>query len=195
MDMETGKVKWYDDSLGYGFLVLPGGKEIYFRRSHGRQMQVNVNARTIEFASWPPLTRPPKEGDEVVFERQMRGIKPKAAPWSYVANYNWVLGLLANLIEPVTYRVLETTNYVGHEHGQPGVIWEGNDIEELLKKFPVSVYGRRVLADPLEPYYEDEKKIYEVSHWFERLVDGGWMKCPDPRPSFAINWRLEAMSR
>jgi cold shock protein len=50
--METGTVKWYDDSKGYGFITRDGGEEIFVHRSG----IAGVGAKT------------PKEGAKVEFE-------------------------------------------------------------------------------------------------------------------------------
>jgi CspA family cold shock protein len=50
--METGIVKWYDDSKGYGFITRDGGEEIFVHRSG----IAGVGAKTL------------KEGARVEFE-------------------------------------------------------------------------------------------------------------------------------
>jgi cold shock protein len=50
--METGTVKWYDDSKGYGFITRDGGEEIFVHRSG----IAGVGAKTL------------KEGAKVEFE-------------------------------------------------------------------------------------------------------------------------------
>jgi CspA family cold shock protein len=50
--METGTVKWYDDSKGYGFITRDGGEELFVHRSG----IAGVGAKTL------------KEGARVEFE-------------------------------------------------------------------------------------------------------------------------------
>lgn len=77
---EEGTVLWFDsrEEKRYGFLVLAGGRQIFFHHNDGRPDVVS---------DWDEPTTPlrlPKAGEHVLFYRQPgKQGKPKACPWAY----------------------------------------------------------------------------------------------------------------
>lgn len=59
--MQTGKVKWFNEDKGFGFIEQPGGKDIF------------VHAKQIR--SRPAVLKP---GDEVSFKEELGPRGPRA---------------------------------------------------------------------------------------------------------------------
>jgi len=61
--MAEGRVKWFNDSKGYGFIEADGGKDVF------------VHFSAIEGAGFKSLS----EGDRVSFEEEVGNKGPQAA--------------------------------------------------------------------------------------------------------------------
>lgn len=93
------------------------------------------------------------------------------------------------------YRVLKVMASIGEE-GTPEVLWEGQDLTQALRKFPVPSSRTSPSADPLLPYWSDSDNIFYVRHWWEKKnPNGEWEKCNDPRPLSGVLRQFERISQ
>lgn len=217
---ETGVVKWFDsrETKRFGFLKLESGEEIFFHFNDGRhsevrdgQVQLSEGA-TIVYQGKTRRLRQPKPDDVILFTRSWGSRGFKAAPWGYKASWEiceqWILDhqeeiaqrravkeeTLAN--RPI-YRALSTMNAVGKDPGEPKVLWEGQDLAEALRKFPLPTGRQSPGSDPMLNYSSDSDNIFEIHRWWERRQppDGEWERCDDPRPLTGTLRTLEQINR
>lgn len=200
--MEFGKVKFFDSREGkrFGFIIDGDGSEIFFHFNDGRFIEAGkkepqFTEPTFVYKGKIAHLRDPQPGDLVVFER-IRGSKGfKASPWGYKDNYDHALDVIAKRPPPPVYRVFESMNSLGDPQGEPNKLWEGSDIDQLMRKYPVPSGSRSIGSDPLLPYYSDSDNIFETRHWFEKqLPDGNWERCPDPRPLSGAGRQFERIN-
>jgi hypothetical protein len=195
---EYAFVKWFDsrDNRRYGFLhvavededrgFVATEEEVFFHFNDGQLVRPGGNvpelcgASGTVFGGMPHVMRDPKPGDLIMFQRKAGSQgRMKASPWVYKDHWDEAENVIA--ARPV-YRARETMNSLGTKPGEPKVLWQGPDLQEALKKFPVPARGRSISADPLIPYWTDSDNIFEVRHWWEvRRPDGSWTPCSDPR--------------
>lgn len=134
----------------------------------------------------------PKQGDKIIFMRTRTPKGVKAAPWGYYTQWQSVELAIAN--RPV-YRVLEVMNTIG-KAGEPKVLWEGSDLSDLLRRYPLPKGKQSPSADPLLPYWGDTDNIFEVRRWWEvKQPDGSWKSCNDPRPLSGVLRQFERIQR
>lgn len=193
--METGTVKFFDGrpEKRFGFIRTEGGVEIFFHFNDGRPIVAGKKAP--EFSEEPVIKRggktyqlrEPKRDDQLVFTRTQGYRGDKASPWGFKANYDEALKEIADRPIPPTYRVLKSSGKLG-ESGTPEnpkdaqVLWEGNDLDAVMRRFPLPKGNQSPGSDPLIPYFSHEDG-FEVRHWWElKKPDGTWEHCPDPRP-------------
>lgn len=206
--METGTVKFFDVREGkrFGFVVVETGlwkgKEVFF---HGNDVQfIKAGKEEPEFTGSATNTykgktyrqRDPKPGDMIVFHVTQGYRGDKASPWAHKSNYDWAIEVIAKRPAPTTYtyRVLEVMNSIGKQPGEPKVLWEGSDLDDLLRRYPVPSGRQSPSADPLLPYSSDSDNIFEVHRWFERKTEAGWERCSDPRPLSGANRQFERIT-
>jgi len=190
--MERGTVKFFDsrDNKRFGFIRLESGEEIFFHFNDGEHF-TNDGEDPVFTGSGERtgkdrqryVLRDPKKGDELVFERGLGSEdRDKACPWGYGNTYDKYVEWLEN--RPVFRLVKETTNRFGeYNHGKKPVVeqetlWEGQNILELSTEFPRPRDHRRDLHVNLT---QIEDGLIQFYSWFEKLVDGEWVKCDDPR--------------
>ncbi len=198
--MESGRVKWFNTQKRFGFIVPDDDAEeqLWFHFNDGQIINAVKGKRGPQFIGAVlnnKHLRDPREGDKVVFERLYDSMgRPKACPWGYDTHYQRALGIIAKWPPPTTYRVLETINAIGQDPGKPKVLWEGTDLEELLRLYPVPKGNQSPSADSLLPYYSDSDNIFEIHRWFEQKTETGWEKRPDPRPLPGVNRQFERIT-
>lgn len=197
---EVGTVKFFDarETKRFGFLRLESGEEIFFHFNDGQFIVAGGSypefsgKATIVRDGKTKRLRDPKVDDKLVFRRSMGSKGDKAAPWGYLTQWEATEQLIAK--RPV-YRVLEVMNSIGKEPGEPKVLWQGSDLSELMRRFPLPRHGQSPSADPLLPYYSDSDNIFEVRRWWEKQhPDGSWERCEDPRPLPGVLRQFEAIS-
>lgn len=199
--METGKVLWFNKDKRYGFVKSElNGEEYFFHFSDGEFIIPGKRAPTFSgqaqmiISSQSYCLRDPQRDDLIKFDLMSAPKGWKAKPWGYQSHYDNSLKIIANRPAPKTYRVLETMNNIGKQPGEPEVLWEGSDLEELLKRYPVPSGRQSPGSDPLLPYFSDLDNIFETRHWFEQKTTNGWEKCPDPRPLSGCNRQFERIT-
>jgi hypothetical protein len=196
-----GVVKFFDAREGkrFGFLKLENGNDLFFHFNDG---QVIVDGKkapefsgsaVIEVNGKTRGLRDPRPDDILLFEPIYGNKGPKASPWGYLSHWTRAEEIIA--ARPV-YRVLKTMNSVGETpRHEPEILWEGSDLEDLLKKFPLPKGNRSPGSDPLLPYYSDNDNIFEVHRWWEvKLPDGSWKQTRDPRPLPGVLRQFESIS-
>jgi cold shock CspA family protein len=207
--MERGLVKWFNPAADkrYGFIVplvsIVSGNigEIFFHFNDGEFIVPGESypefsgKGTKKFRDGIRRLRDPKKDDVILFERRPGKKGDKAAPWCYLSLYERAEKIIAARPAPSVYRVLETTKAFGMEPDKPKVLWEGTDLEELLRSYPVPSGNQSPSADSLLPFWADTDNTFEVRHWFERKTHDGWVRCPDPRPLSGVNRQFERISR
>lgn len=187
--METGTVKVFfaTKERRYGFVLTEDGKELFFHFGDGEfvvagESQPKFSGKAQIFIKGQAHSlRDPQRDDIIMFNRKSGSRGWIASPWGYKSHYDRALEVIANRPAPTIYRVLETMNSIGRQPGEPKVLWEGSDLNDLLRRYPVPTGQRSPSADPLLPYWADSDNIFETQHWFERKTDDGWELCPDPR--------------
>lgn len=203
--METGTVKQFNVQKRFGFIVrdddldgrLPD--QLWFHFNEGQVIDAMPGKSEPEFVGKTvkgSALRDPKEGDRVRFQVIGDGTgRSKASPWGYDSHFKRAIEIIGKRPPPTTYRVLETMNSIVEDPGVPKVLWEGTDLGELLRKYPVPTGRQSPSADPLLPYYSDSDNIFETRYWFEKKTETGWEGCPDPRPLSGVNRQFERITR
>jgi cold shock CspA family protein len=196
--METGKVKFFHTEKRFGFIISPSGEEIFFHFNDGEFVipggsspRFSGNAKLMIEGRLRAL-KDPERDDEVVFDRTQGSKGTKACPWGYQTHFDRAVSIITNRR---AYRVWETMNSLGAQPGEPELLWEGTDLEELLAKYPVPKSNQSPSADPLLPYWADNDGIFEIRRWFEVQTKNGWQRCSDPRPLSGVNRQFERISR
>jgi len=187
--METGTVKFFNAQQGkrFGFVRTESGEELFFHFNDGEfiipgkvQPEFSEKAQMTIKGQLRSL-RDPQRDDIVIFNRKRGSGGWIASPWGYKSHYERALEIIAKRSAPTIYRVLETMNNLGKQPGEPKVLWEGSDLDDLFIRYPVPSGRQSPSADPLLPYWSDTDNIFEVRRWFERKTEVGWEQCPDPR--------------
>lgn len=207
--MEKGKVKWFNSSENklFGFITTESGGEIFFHFNDGRPVIPDNNKRETKFSDEPTIKtagktfslRMPKVGDEVVFERRWAEKGDKASPWGYQSHFDRAMKIISALPEPVRCRIFKSMGSIGEagtpeDHKDAEVIWEGTDINDVMKQFPLPQSNRSPGSDPLLPYYSHDDG-FEIRHWWEKQnPDGTWEQCPDQRPLSGVNRQFERIT-
>lgn len=208
--MERGIVKWFDirDGKRFGFIkVDDSDEEIFFHYNNGRFLRADPSSRKVVFADSPNVTHKnrvyslhePKQEEKVVFERGYNSQGPCAKLWCYANSYDKALEEIKNLPEPTKYRIFKSMGSIGEaggpkDHKDAEVIWEGTDINDVMKKFPLPQSNRSPGSDPLLPYYSHDDG-FEIRHWWEKQnPDGNWDQCPDQRPLSGVNRQFERIT-
>jgi cold shock CspA family protein len=194
-EMEQGTVKVFFSAKErrYGFLRLTSGEEIFFHFGDGDIIVPGKEApefsgkAQIEVKGQVQGLRDPQKDDVIMFERAEGSKGPVARPWGFKSHYDRAGKIIAKRPPPTYYRVLKSSGSLG-EAGTPEnpkdarVLWEGTDLEAVLKKYPLPRGNQSPGSDPLLSYYSHDDG-FEVRHWWEkRREDGTWELCEDPRP-------------
>lgn len=188
--MERGTVKFFDsrDNKRFGFIRLESGEETFFHFNDGERITSGQSKPEFGGSTWVGKDgkryqlAAPKQGDGLVFRRADGSKGDKACPWGYAETYDKCVERIAN--RPAYRVVKETTNTFGqYNHGKDPVVetkvlWEGQDTLAMSGKFPRPSSHRG--HDELR-YSQIEDGLITFRHWFEKLVDGEWIKCDDPR--------------
>lgn len=113
----------------------------------------------------------PKEGDLLLFIRGMGEKGEKAKFW-------WIIPPNSYLFDKQTkYRLKKFFNVPGDkldEEKEGKILWEGNDLTDLITSFPRK-RGDNFSCDDFDEWQT-----------FERLTQKGWEVCDDPRPLFSM---------
>ena len=175
----------------YGFIKPDsGGRDIYFSLYDWRSVLAGDAEPTFDPINLTPIALHPNPTNRVVFERgQSKDGRSKAKPWAYAHDWESAERIIARRNtqsqeeKTPVYRVFRRMDSpVGSKSGSPEVLWEGSDIDEALRLFPLPGPGDDPTDDSLLPYYEHDM-IFEVWHWWEeQQPDGSWKQCQDPRP-------------
>lgn len=94
------------------------------------------------------------------------------------------------------YRVIRTTKTgFGNQNAETSRVWQGSDVAALSTQYPPSeIMG----ADPLG-HSEIEDGFVRTDYHFEKLVDGSWERCSDPRvrltPPTTLERAIDAENR
>lgn len=203
--IEQGEVKFFDNRNGkrFGFLIVheggvPTEEEIWFHFNDGEFIVAGgkdpkfSGKATSEHEGKTARLRDPKRGEVLVFQRSLGRKGDKASPWGYLPNWQEAEEIIAN--RPM-YRVFKHQGFRGEYKSDPEILWEGSDLEELLKKYPLPTGSRSPGADPLISFWSHDDGP-ESKHWFERQEkDEPWERCDDPRPLPGVLRVLEAINR
>lgn len=198
------KVKWFNSANDkrYGFLMLEDGREVFFHFNDGQF--VEPGEKEPQFTGSPKRVhngktyrlKDPLAEDEVVCVLSEGSRGPKAFPWSTKPIWDLAQGVIDK--RPI-YRVLKTMNAIGHDSGTPEILWQGTDLSEALRKFPLPTGRQSPSADPLLSYWRDTDEIFEVRRWWEAKAqnapDDAWERCDDPRPLPGVLRNFEAINR
>lgn len=202
---ETGTVKLFNAQEGkrFGFLTLASGEELFFHFNDGQFIEAGGSSpsfsgkATIMRNGKNFRLRDPQIDDKLVFQRSRgRDGRHRACPWGFYSHWETAEERLAK--RPI-YRVLKTMSSTGRDPGEPEILWEGSDVSEAIRRFPLPTGRQSPSADPLLSYYSDSDNIFEVRHWWEKKgqndPEDAWERCDDPRPLPGVLRTFEAINR
>lgn len=195
--MRTGRIKWFNEKRGFGFIVLADDSQVFFHVKDGRPFYDSGSTLPEFDTSLGTTVKVPDYYDDdgygmgaVVFFNMAlgRGDRPKACPWGYADDFNHVALKIKARVEEAArkeaerlrcnprFRAWEERVYRDGKRGMLCGIFIGTKTE-FLRNY---LLGRQY--DPLvsTPFREDMMK-YE--RWFERETASGdgWVKCENPR--------------
>ena len=147
-------------SAGYGFGDDEDGNAIYFHFTKqarvyyegGDYPTINTNTCSDNIFTIPKI-------NDILRYQEIVGKTPKALWWMFEIEYENVIAAINN--RPM-YRLVEKDD--NHNH----IVWQGRDVNELIRKFPVCDYP--VL---------DESRFFVKKETHNNL----WIACTDPRTS------------
>lgn len=185
MDFEEVVVDWFNPApeKRFGFVRAKDDTSIFFHFSDGRFIMADGSQpkyadATLTRGNKVFHLRDPRGGDVIVINRVHRLKGPAAVPWGFKSHYDLVLARIAS--QP-TYRCLKTMGTWGQTDIPPTVAWEGKDLQELSRRFPIPTGSRSPGADPLISFFSHDDG-FEIRHWWEKKVSNGdWERCEDPR--------------
>ena len=199
-DFEEVVVDWFNPApeKRFGFVRANDGTNIFFHFSDGRFIladgsQPKYADATLTRKGKVFHLRDPRGGDTIVINSVRREKGLAAVPWGFKSHYDTAMERIAK--RPV-YRCLKTMGSWGQKDLEPSVVWEGKDLEEVMRRYPVPTGHHSPGADPLISFYSHDDG-FEIRHWWEKKVgDGEWERCEDPRDLSGvlrtyerINWR------
>lgn len=200
VDFEEAVVEWFNPAQDkrYGFLRATDGASIFFHFSDGRFILADGNEpkyadATLVRGGKTFHLRDPQKDDVIVINRVRRPKGLAAVPWGHKSHLNRAREQIA---KRPTYRCLHTMGAWGQKDVVPTVVWEGKDLQEVSRKYPIPTGRRSPSADPLISFYSHDDG-FEIRHWWEKKTgDGEWERCEDPRQLSGvlrtferINWR------
>lgn len=188
-----------DRSKRFGFLRTEDDAKVFFHYSGGRSVEL-VNGQVhfghnnvVNNNGWAGPLKDPEPEDLLICEI-VRGPKGfKALQWSYLQHLDALdpeLPFSRQTPEPLRhmttqtrYRIIQSMNWVGDPPGVKEVLWEGQDLDEVRRLYPLPSDNLGTSKDPLQPYWTDSRNNFEVKRWWEvQHPDGSWDRCCDPRP-------------
>lgn len=167
--VKFGKVKFFNnrEDKRYGFIA--SGNESFF-------FHINQRVELLCEGGDVPLQMPhyeapePKQGDCVAFEegKDSQG-RSRAVWWTTLEDFNNVKQLINGR---ATFRLMRRQGrkplsrlHNGSEYGHPMAVWTGQDLSDLRKKYPRSMY----------PLHNREHSAL----FFEELVNEEWVSCEE----------------
>ncbi len=198
-DMPKGPVKFFDSrpERRFGFIRLETGGDLFFHFNDGQiivpggsEPEFSGKSMTTDKQGRQCGLRDPRIGDILVYQRSSGSQGPKAYPWGYQSQWEAMERFIAN--RPV-YRVLEQMTSTGFTPGEPKILWEGSDLSELARKYPVPTGRVSPGADPLLSYssYDD----FEIRRWWEVKKGDNWSPSRDPRELSGVLRQFEEINR
>jgi len=212
--LEHGRIKWFNQERGFGFLVLPDGREIFFHVFDGKPVDDDERDEpTFDFHRFAKIPKPGLDdiGREVVFHRvpgKSAG-QFKAYPWCYKDVYDatvkaiafrksletknarrkWLQTVLDGfevLFNPI-FRCKEQKFAYGKPSETPKTVdgFYGNQ-RQFRAHYPLGNYAPSINPDPLITVKSKRTGVH-IERWFEMQTADGWVKCGDPRqPEFKL---------
>lgn len=160
--METGTVKFFDnrDNKRFGFLSLDNGEEIFFHYNDGAAVKRGLGR--VVFDERSGLSRDPRKGDRIAFERDRGRRGVKACPWTFADDYQRVNAESAKR-EPVFIRHSGSMEY------------------EFANEDGIETKYQLVFADHNSPRAWNVHAP-AVHRWTNKMVDG----------SYNAHWRMDS---
>ena len=200
--IETGTVKFFntDTTKLFGFVTtdLPnqdGKPELFFHLGGGCEFipvgKDKIDMIFVPYSDGIGITPPPKTGDKVVFIRGFGAKGEKIVKWGYQHELQDAITDCTGFITP-TYRLVKEVRTVGNRISTRHILWEGEDLGDLCKKFPMR-RGSEFKVGLTQNGEGTTKVFFELmeaeasDHVIDNVitrVPASWEQCEDPREKF-----------
>jgi len=150
----------------------PTGRKVRFQFTDSRTLA--HPRRKVMFTNEPTRLPHPHVGDRIVVRV---GHDHDASAWTYAPIWDRLKRDLDPSGSQNRYRVIERTIPAPNPVMLDRVVWEGVGIAALTKRFP----WQDEEFDTIDCWHGNESRTRGTRAWTERLMNGIWRKCADPR--------------